>query len=246
MSTPAGRLPAPTTLHFLLPQVGTTWLAAALELTLRKLLHQLAALAQRLGRACVTKIPEGVWFLAGYGSFPPLRCIPDTVNGAKTIRELYDKAGDTFGKANQVHCWVAALDAYRSCLSLTPNRNKPSLCCSCSGCTLSKNMALVSWQQCAHARRPLLKPECWRAHASACSSSASSPAGKYTVPVLWDKKEGTIVNNESSEIVRMFNSSFNELAKKPDLDLCALQRPCSDVASMCSKCRYSMHGKSAG
>jgi len=46
-------------------------------------------------------------------------------------------------------------------------------------------------------------------------------AGKYTVPVLWDKEEGTIVNNESAEIVRMFNSAFNDLAKKPDLDLCA-------------------------
>ena len=30
-----------------------------------------------------------------------------------------------------------------------------------------------------------------------------------TVPVLWDKKTNTIVNNESSEIIRMFNSSFN-------------------------------------
>ena len=43
--------------------------------------------------------------------------------------------------------------------------------------------------------------------------------GKYTVPVLWDKKEGAIVNNESSEIMRMFNSEFNDLAQKPDLDL---------------------------
>ena len=32
-----------------------------------------------------------------------------------------------------------------------------------------------------------------------------------TVPVLWDKKTNTIVNNESSEIIRMFNSSFNDL-----------------------------------
>jgi putative glutathione S-transferase len=32
-----------------------------------------------------------------------------------------------------------------------------------------------------------------------------------TVPVLWDKKTQTIVNNESSEIIRIFNSSFNEL-----------------------------------
>jgi len=31
-----------------------------------------------------------------------------------------------------------------------------------------------------------------------------------TVPVLWDKAEDTIVNNESSEIIRMFNTAFNE------------------------------------
>ncbi|MEX0335784.1 glutathione S-transferase family protein [Vibrio tubiashii] len=35
--------------------------------------------------------------------------------------------------------------------------------------------------------------------------------GRVTVPVLWDKKHNTIVSNESSEIIRMFNSEFNEL-----------------------------------
>lgn len=35
--------------------------------------------------------------------------------------------------------------------------------------------------------------------------------GIVTVPVLWDKKRQTIVNNESSEIIRMFNSAFNGL-----------------------------------
>lgn len=35
--------------------------------------------------------------------------------------------------------------------------------------------------------------------------------GRYTVPVLWDKKLNTIVNNESSEILRIFNSAFNDL-----------------------------------
>ncbi len=35
---------------------------------------------------------------------------------------------------------------------------------------------------------------------------------KYSVPVLWDKQTGTIVNNESSEIVRMFTSVFDEWA----------------------------------
>lgn len=34
-------------------------------------------------------------------------------------------------------------------------------------------------------------------------------SGRVTVPVLWDKKLGTIVNNESSEIIRMFNSAFD-------------------------------------
>lgn len=36
-------------------------------------------------------------------------------------------------------------------------------------------------------------------------------SGIVTVPVLWDKQQNTIVNNESSEIIRMFNSAFNEL-----------------------------------
>tara|TARA_R110000824_G_scaffold315042_1_gene502090 strand:- start:106846 stop:107811 length:966 start_codon:yes stop_codon:yes gene_type:complete len=36
-------------------------------------------------------------------------------------------------------------------------------------------------------------------------------SGRVTVPVLWDKKTNTIVCNESSEIIRMLNSSFNEL-----------------------------------
>ncbi|KAL5522582.1 GTO2 [Sanghuangporus baumii] len=36
-------------------------------------------------------------------------------------------------------------------------------------------------------------------------------SGRFTVPVLWDKKHQTIVNNESSEIIRIFNSVFNEL-----------------------------------
>jgi len=41
---------------------------------------------------------------------------------------------------------------------------------------------------------------------------------KVTVPVLWDKKTETIVNNESSEIIRIFNFSFSNLAKR-DIDL---------------------------
>lgn len=36
-------------------------------------------------------------------------------------------------------------------------------------------------------------------------------SGRVTVPVLWDKKEKTIVNNESAEIIRQFNHAFNHL-----------------------------------
>ncbi|MGK0405473.1 MAG: putative glutathione S-transferase [Oleispira sp.] len=35
--------------------------------------------------------------------------------------------------------------------------------------------------------------------------------GRVTVPILWDKKTETIVSNESSEIIRMFNTAFNHL-----------------------------------
>ena len=35
-------------------------------------------------------------------------------------------------------------------------------------------------------------------------------SGRVTVPVLWDKKRETIVNNESAEIIRMLNSAFDE------------------------------------
>ena len=39
--------------------------------------------------------------------------------------------------------------------------------------------------------------------------------GRVTVPVLWDKQTGTIVSNESSEIIRMFNAAFDGIGAKP-------------------------------
>lgn len=52
--------------------------------------------------------------------------------------------------------------------------------------------------------------------------------GRVSVPVLWDKLRGTIVNNESSEIIRMLNSEFEACARshedfyparvRPDID----------------------------
>jgi putative glutathione S-transferase len=41
------------------------------------------------------------------------------------------------------------------------------------------------------------------------SRADSSYSGIVTVPVLWDKQQQTIVNNESSEIIRMLNHAFN-------------------------------------
>ena len=38
----------------------------------------------------------------------------------------------------------------------------------------------------------------------------SNFTGQITVPILWDKKTNTIVNNESSEIIRMLNTAFND------------------------------------
>jgi putative glutathione S-transferase len=41
--------------------------------------------------------------------------------------------------------------------------------------------------------------------------------GRATVPVLWDRATGTIVSNESADILRMFSTGFGDLAFGPDL-----------------------------
>ena len=51
------------------------------------------------------------------------------------------------------------------------------------------------------------------------AKAAPGFSGRVTVPVLWDRKEGTIVNNESSEIIRMLNGAFDAFAEHPELDL---------------------------
>lgn len=43
--------------------------------------------------------------------------------------------------------------------------------------------------------------------------------GRFTVPVLWDTKTETVVNNESSEIIKMLNCEFNDFAENPSVDL---------------------------
>ncbi|MEM8731180.1 MAG: glutathione S-transferase family protein [Pseudomonadota bacterium] len=41
-------------------------------------------------------------------------------------------------------------------------------------------------------------------------------SGRVTVPILWDKQKEAIVSNESSEIIRMFNSAFDHLTGNSD------------------------------
>lgn len=43
------------------------------------------------------------------------------------------------------------------------------------------------------------------------TSAMPDYSGRVTVPVLWDKQNGTIVSNESPEIIRMFNSAFDQV-----------------------------------
>ncbi len=54
--------------------------------------------------------------------------------------------------------------------------------------------------------------------AEAYAASDPSFDGRVTVPVLWDKESGHIVNNESAEIVRMLNSAFDAWGD-PSVDL---------------------------
>ena len=41
-------------------------------------------------------------------------------------------------------------------------------------------------------------------------------SGRVTVPILWDKERETIVSNESSEIIRMFNTAFDGITGNTD------------------------------
>ena len=47
------------------------------------------------------------------------------------------------------------------------------------------------------------------------TAAKSDYSGRVTVPVIWDKKTKTIVSNESSEIIRMLNTAFNDIGAKP-------------------------------
>lgn len=62
------------------------------------------------------------------------------------------------------------------------------------------------------------------------TSAKSDYTGRVTVPVLWDKKNNTIVSNESSEIIRMFNSAFDQVdAENGDFYPQALREKIDDI-----------------
>ncbi len=46
------------------------------------------------------------------------------------------------------------------------------------------------------------------------TAAKSDYSGRVTVPVLWDQKTKTIVSNESSEIIRMFNTAFDDIGAR--------------------------------
>src|SRR3954454_20403932 len=57
------------------------------------------------------------------------------------------------------------------------------------------------------------------------TAAKSDYTGRATVPVLWDREKRTVVNNESSEIIRMLNSEFDEFGDASlDLYPAALRR----------------------
>jgi putative glutathione S-transferase len=59
------------------------------------------------------------------------------------------------------------------------------------------------------------------------TAARSDFTGRVTVPVLWDREEGTIVNNESSEIIRMLDSEFG--GSGPDLYPVELRGEIDDI-----------------
>ncbi len=62
------------------------------------------------------------------------------------------------------------------------------------------------------------------------TAARSDFTGRVTVPVIWDKHRKTIVNNESSEIIRMLNSAFNNVgASGPDFYPAALRAAIDEI-----------------
>ncbi|PWZ08868.1 Glutathionyl-hydroquinone reductase YqjG [Zea mays] len=113
---------------------------------------------------------------------------PDPLNGARSVRELYEIASSNYAGKPTVP------------VSLLQSRHSKS----------TKQAAdLIP--------RPSSFPA--RTSAEQHNSRADSSVPLRAFQVLWDKQLKTVVNNESSEIIRMLNAEFNGIARNPGLDL---------------------------
>ena len=65
------------------------------------------------------------------------------------------------------------------------------------------------------------------------TKTAPDYTGRVTVPIIWDKQSNTIVNNESRQIIQMFNFEFNAFAKFPELDFYPLHLQTDRNGCMC-------------
>lgn len=128
-------------------------------------------------------------------------CVPGAaVNGAKFVRDLYQKSGDTFGKYTVPILW---------------DKKKASRCWW---------LGVTVWGWCGQdaLHRVLLLHVRLQHLEYHCQLAAWSPLLSHPLPPaagLRPSLQGCIVNNESSEILRMFNAEFNDLAGNPGLDL---------------------------
>jgi putative glutathione S-transferase len=105
---------------------------------------------------------------------------------------------------------------HRPRVSVGPSHRHFSLCSKARGVHSGVRGALVHgragldfrrWRRCHP--RPDLNAAAYLHQVYTAAQPGYS--GRVTIPVLWDKHRRTIVNNESSEIIRMFNSAFDRI-----------------------------------
>tara|TARA_Y100000588_G_scaffold373614_1_gene447672 strand:- start:3925 stop:4875 length:951 start_codon:yes stop_codon:yes gene_type:complete len=154
------------------------------------------------------KLIEGKWFDIGYET---------KSNGGRFIREdagfrdwIKDESGHRFQpESGRYHLYVsyACPWAHRTLIFLKLKGLEEHI----SVTVVTPDMLSEGWTMC--------KPEPNHGYTNLhqiYTHAKKDYTGRVTVPVLWDKKTHTIVSNESSEIIRMFNSEFNDLTGNTD------------------------------
>ena len=154
------------------------------------------------------KLIEGKWFDIGYET---------KSNGGRFIREdagfrdwIKDESGHRFQpESGRYHLYVsyACPWAHRTLIFLKLKGLEEHI----SVTVVTPDMLSEGWT--------MFKPEPNHGYThlhQIYTHAKKDYTGRVTVPVLWDKKTHTIVSNESSEIIRMFNSEFNDLIGNTD------------------------------